>query len=89
MPSASTKPRRERRSTAAGFTADRRRSCRFCTDKVEEIDFTNIAALGRMISDKGRIRSRRFTGACRRHQNQIGVAVKRAREMALLPYVTS
>jgi small subunit ribosomal protein S18 len=56
---------------------------------VEEVDFTDVATLRRMITDKGKIRSRRVTGACRRHQNQIGVAVKRAREMALLPYVNS
>lgn len=89
MPSASTKPRRDTRSKAGGPAPERRRTCRYCADKVEEIDFTDVAALRRMISDKGRIRSRRFTGACRRHQNQIGVAVKRAREMALLPYATS
>ena len=40
-----------------------------------------------MMSDKGKIRSRRITGTCRRHQNQVAVAIKRAREMALLPYV--
>jgi len=40
------------------------------------------------VSEKGKIRSRRITGACRRHQNQISVAVKRAREMALMPYVS-
>ena len=43
--------------------------------------------LRRYISEKGKIRSRRITGACRRHQNQVSAAVKRAREMALLPYV--
>ena len=43
--------------------------------------------LRRFISDRGKIRSRRITGACRRHQSQIALAVKRARELALLPYV--
>jgi len=43
--------------------------------------------LRRMISDRGKIRSRRITGACRRHQSQVARAVKRARELALLPYV--
>jgi small subunit ribosomal protein S18 len=41
------------------------------------------------VTDKGRIRAQRLTGACRRHQNQVGAAIKRAREMALLPYVNS
>lgn len=89
MPSATTKPRRERRNKAVASGQDLRRSCSFCMEKVEEVDFTNIAALRRMITDKGKIRSRQVTGACRRHQNQVGVAVKRAREMALLPYVNS
>jgi small subunit ribosomal protein S18 len=46
-----------------------------------------VATLRKFISDRGKIRSRRITGACRRHQNQIATAVKRAREIALLPYV--
>ena len=66
----------------------RRKSCYFCKDKVDEIDYKNINQLRRYISEKGKIRSRRITGACRRHQRQVAVAVKRAREMALLPYVT-
>ena len=55
--------------------------------KVDEIDYKNVNQLRRYISERGKIRSRRITGACRRHQRQVAVAVKRAREMALLPYV--
>jgi small subunit ribosomal protein S18 len=66
----------------------RRRNCQFCREKVEEVDYKNIALLRRFVSEKGKIRSRRITGACRRHQVQVGRAVKRAREMALLPYVS-
>ncbi len=77
-----------RRRPPGGATAPRRRNCRFCRDKVEEVDYKNIAALRPFISERGKIRSRRITGACRRHQVQIGFAVKRAREMALLPYVS-
>jgi small subunit ribosomal protein S18 len=65
----------------------RRRNCYFCREKVEEVDYKNYNQLRRYISEKGKIRSRRITGACRRHQRQVAVAVKRAREMALLPYV--
>jgi ribosomal protein S18 len=50
-------------------------------------DYKDLNQLRRFISEKGKIRSRRITGACRRHQVQIAIAVKRAREMALLPYV--
>ncbi len=65
----------------------RRKSCYFCKEKIEEVDYKNYNQLRRYISEKGKIRSRRITGACRRHQDQIAVAVKRAREVALLPYV--
>ena len=65
----------------------KRKSCFFCKDKVEEIDYKNVNQLRRYISERGKIRSRRISGACRRHQRQVAVAVKRAREMALLPYV--
>ena len=65
----------------------RRRDCFFCKDKIAEIDYKNITQLRRYISERGKIRSRRITGACRRHQVQVAQAVKRAREMALLPYV--
>jgi small subunit ribosomal protein S18 len=65
----------------------RKRNCFFCREKVQEVDYKNMNQLRRYISEKGKIRSRRITGACRRHQVQVGVAVKRAREMALLPYV--
>jgi small subunit ribosomal protein S18 len=89
MPSASTRPRREGRGVAAGPGQNRRSSCRYCSEKGEDVDFTDVVALRRALSEKGRIRARRITGMCRRHQNQVGVAVKRAREMALLPYVNS
>ena len=89
MQSVSTRPRRTRQGRAATSGPDQGRSCAFCSLKVEEVDFTDVATLRRMITDQVKIRSRRVTGACRRHQNQIGVAVKRAREMALLPYVSS
>jgi small subunit ribosomal protein S18 len=71
-----------------GNAQPRRRNCHFCREKVEEIDYKSVAQLRRYISEKGKIRSRRITGACRRHQVQVAAAVKRAREMALLPYVS-
>ena len=69
------------------LTGGRRKSCFFCKSKVDEIDYKNVGELRRYISEKGKIRSRRISGACRRHQRQVAVAIKRAREMALLPYV--
>jgi small subunit ribosomal protein S18 len=77
---------RKRGPAAGGST--RRKSCYFCKEKIEEVDYKNYNQLRRYVSEKGKIRSRRITGACRRHQEQIAVAVKRAREVALLPYVS-
>jgi len=76
-----------RKRPSAPTSGGRRKSCFFCKDKVDEVDYKNINQLRRYISEKGKIRSRRITGACRRHQVQVATAVKRAREMALLPYV--
>jgi small subunit ribosomal protein S18 len=76
---------RKRPGQAAGPT--RKRACFFCKDKIAEVDYKNVHQLRRYISERGKIRSRRITGACRKHQRQVAVAVKRAREMALLPYV--
>ncbi len=78
-----------RRQTKPTFSSGgRRKSCAFCRDKVDQIDYKDFQSLRRYLSDKGKIRSRRITGACRRHQNQLARAVKRARELALLPYVS-
>ncbi len=54
---------------------------------MEQVDYKDLATLRRFISERGKIRSRRITGACRRHQSQVARAIKRARELALLPYV--
>jgi small subunit ribosomal protein S18 len=54
---------------------------------VESIDYKDLGLMRRFISDKGKTRSRRVTGLSRRHQKQLAIAVKRAREIALLPYV--
>ena len=88
MAGSKPKPRREKKTKAGGFGQARRRYCYFCKEKIEEVDYKNHSALRRFMSDKGKIRSRRITGACRRHQRQVAVAIKRAREMALLPYVS-
>ena len=54
---------------------------------MHEVEYKDVEQLRRYTSERGKIRSRRMSGACRRHQRQIAVAIKRAREMALLPYV--
>ena len=76
--------RRDRKGEKGG---GRFKPCPFCRDKVDVVDYKDLAGLRRVISDKGKIRSARVTGACRRHQSQLATAVKRAREVGLLPYV--
>ena len=77
-----------RRDRKGGPGSGRRKPCPYCRDKIAQVDYKDVGTLRKFVSDRGKIRSRRITGACRRHQRQVAVAVKRAREMALLPYVT-
>lgn len=65
----------------------RKRSCRFCVDKTENIDYKEPIRLKRFITEKGKIMPNRLTGNCAKHQRKIAIAIKRARYMALLPYV--
>lgn len=64
----------------------RRKVCYFCKEGAK-IDYKDVELLSRFISDKAKIRSRRATGTCAKHQRKLATAIKRAREMALLPYV--
>jgi len=65
----------------------RRKVCAFCSDKIETIDYKDPTKLRRFISDRGKIEPRRATGTCARHQRTLALAIKRARHLALLPYV--
>ncbi|MEE3428477.1 MAG: 30S ribosomal protein S18 [Ruminococcus sp.] len=66
----------------------RRKVCAFCVDMVENIDYKDIARLRRYMSERGKILPRRVTGTCARHQRALTTAIKRARQVALLPYTT-
>ena len=66
----------------------RRKVCQFCVDKVEHIDYKEIARLRRYINERGKILPRRMSGTCAKHQRQLSVAIKRARTVALMPYTT-
>ena len=81
------KPQQQRKRPGGPGGQVKRRNCFFCKDKIDQVDYKNVNQLRRYISEKGKIRNGRLTGACRGHQRQVAVAVKRAREMALLPYV--
>ena len=65
----------------------KRRICSFCTEKVEMIDYKDPSKLRQYVSDRGKIEPRRRTGTCAKHQRALAMAVKRARHLALLPYV--
>ncbi len=77
--------RRERRPNRGG-RRPRRRVCAFCVDKMDEIDYKDIARLRRYMTERGKIMPRRMSGTCAKHQRQLAMAIKRARVMALLPY---
>ena len=66
----------------------RRKVCQFCVDKASFIDYKDTAKLRRFISERSKILPRRTTGTCAMHQRQLTEAIKRARQIALLPYVT-
>jgi len=66
----------------------RRKVCAFCVDKVETIDYKDVARLRKFTSDRAKILPRRVTGTCARHQRELTVAIKRARQVALMPYTS-
>lgn len=66
----------------------RRKVCQFCVDKATAIDYKDTARLRRFMSERSKILPRRTTGTCAMHQRQLTEAIKRARQIALLPYVT-
>ena len=80
--------RPERRGgPGGGRYAARPKVCQFCVDKVKHIDYKQSDMLRRFLSDRGKIRPRRQTGTCARHQRYLTIALKRARHLALLPFV--
>lgn len=64
----------------------RRKVCSFCVDKVDTIDYKDVAKLRRFISERAKILPRRVTGTCAHHQRELTIAIKRARHLALLPF---
>ena len=65
----------------------KKKVCMFCVDKVDNIDYKDTAKLRRYVSERGKIVPRRISGNCAKHQRQLTVAIKRARTIALLPFV--
>jgi len=67
----------------------RKKICRFCTDKIVDIDYKDIKRLRNLITERGKIIPRRISGNCAGHQRQLGTAIKRARNIALLPFTAN
>ncbi len=66
----------------------RKKVCQFCAEKIEHIDYKDTARLRKYVSERSKILPRRITGTCAKHQRQVTIAIKRARQIALLPYVS-
>ncbi len=80
--------RTERPARPAGNRKGRKKVCSFCVDKVECIDYKDVARLRKYTSERAKILPRRVTGTCARHQRELTTAIKRARIVALMPYVS-
>ncbi len=78
-------PEMERNDKARG-RRPKRKVCAFCVDKVDFIDYKDVAKLRRYITERAKILPRRISGCCAKHQRELTVSIKRARYMALLPY---
>jgi len=83
------RPEREERGERRDYSrAKRRKVCAFCADKADFIDYKDVAKLRRFLSERSKILPRRMTGVCAKHQRELTESIKRARIIALLPYIT-
>ena len=85
----STNNPRPKRRRGMEVRRGRPKPCAFCKARVEFVDWKDVSVLRKYISDRGKIRGRRVNGNCPRHQREVAVAIKSAREMALLPYLNT
>ena len=86
-PAENTAPRAERRPAPRANNRRRKKVCIFCEDKIDYIDYKDTVRLRKFVSERGKILPRRISGACAKHQRQLIVAIKRARVVALMPYI--
>ena len=66
----------------------RRKVCKFCADKIDDINYKDVKLLGPFVPERGKILPRRISGTCAMHQRKLQTAIKRARQLALVPYTT-
>ena len=82
------RPERPERPERPRGRKGRRKVCSFCVDKIDTIEYKDVARLRRFVSERAKILPRRVTGTCARHQRELTVAIKRARQIALMPFVS-
>jgi len=82
--SAEAKPRRTDKKPLRPY---RKKICHMCKERIAYVDFKDLNLMRKFVSERGKIRARRITGTCVRHQHAVAAAIKNAREVALLPYV--
>lgn len=81
-------PKFERKPQRPGGNRRKKKVCIFCEDKIQYIDYKDTARLRKFVSERGKILPRRISGACAKHQRQLTTAIKRARVVALMPYIS-
>ena len=88
--SPAARPERSERAPKPAQRGNRRRKkvCNFCADKVEYIDYKDTVRLRKYVSERAKILPRRISGKCAKHQRELTLAIKRARHMALMPYIS-
>ena len=79
---------REQKPARQGGNRRRKKVCAFCEEKVEKIDYKDVARLRKFTSERAKILPRRVTGTCAKHQRELTEAIKRARHVALLPFIS-
>jgi small subunit ribosomal protein S18 len=97
MPPRRGAPRQGERSARSGTAPSgprkqyfrRRKVCKFCDEKIDVIDYKDVKVIGQFVSERGKILPRRLTGTCSPHQRLLAVAIKRARNIAFLPFAAA
>ena len=82
------KEARDTQKPVRGGGRKKRKVCQFCADKAVAIDYKDVPRLIKFISERAKILPRRITGTCAKHQRELTIAIKRARQIALLPYIS-
>jgi small subunit ribosomal protein S18 len=86
MPKPPTRNRKDMNKKKSFYKRKTRKACEFCIEKDLRTDYKNLDLIYKYINERGKIKPRRATGCCAKHQRKVTVVVKRAREMALIPY---